>query len=80
MSLHLSLPEQFPLGLTPAAVRVHADEQLECVVVTVLEPGQDIELALGPPATVDMIHRLIGALDRLAAGGVVMITDIEPGT
>jgi hypothetical protein len=68
MSLHLSLPEQFPLGLTPAAVRVHADEQLECVVVTVLEPGQDIELALGPPAAVDMIHRLIGALDRLQQG------------
>jgi hypothetical protein len=65
MSLHLSLPEQFPLGLTPAAVRVHADEQLECVVLTVIESGQDIELALGPPAAVDLILRLIGTLDRL---------------
>jgi hypothetical protein len=68
MSLHLSLPEQFPLGLTPAAVRVRADEQLECILVTVLDPGQDIELALGPPAAVDMILRLIGALDRLQQG------------
>jgi hypothetical protein len=53
------------VGLTPASMQIRPNVSLDAIDIMIDTPGDRCEAVLGIPAAIDVVLKLVGAIDRV---------------